>query len=166
MSCSFCTKLNDFLWANQKEMMRYNHCKPAPCISHNGLLYLRAIISLSMIVATVFILIATGGDSLKFLSQWSLLLTTITFAVLFQGQAKSVILIKKDNMTLIEDENAEGTNESDADKATLMRPYQAYKWTVFMYQLAFSLNWVVFLFFYYIFFHYLLDPNVVTWWDL
>lgn len=34
-----------------------------------------------------------------------------------------------------------------------------------MYQLAFSLNWVVVIFFYYIFIHDVLDPDVSTWWD-
>ena len=34
MTCSICQKLNDYLWANQKEMMRYDHTKPAPCITH------------------------------------------------------------------------------------------------------------------------------------
>jgi hypothetical protein len=35
-----------------------------------------------------------------------------------------------------------------------------------MYQLAFSLNWVVFLFFYYIFIFNVMNPNIaVPWWD-
>jgi hypothetical protein len=146
-------------------MMRYNHTKPAPCISHNGLLYLRALLSISMIIATIFILIVTGGESLIFLSQWSLLLTTVTFAILFQGQIKSVIMIKKDNMTLVDDETENTAAASDPNQLTIVRPYQSYKWTVFMYQLAFSLNWVVVLFFYYIFIHDVLNPAVITWWD-
>lgn len=48
----------------------------------------------------------------------------------------------------------------------LDKPYMSYKWTVFTYQLAFSLNWVVFLFFYYIFFVEILNPNNhVAWWN-
>jgi len=48
----------------------------------------------------------------------------------------------------------------------LARPYAAYKWAVFNYQLAFSLNWVVFLFFYFIFFVYILNPSYnVAWWN-
>jgi hypothetical protein len=58
---AFAKKLNDYLWSNQQEMMRYNHTKPAPCISHTGLLYLRIVLSLIMFVATVIILIISGG---------------------------------------------------------------------------------------------------------
>lgn len=52
------------------------------------------------------------------------------------------------------------------EKDNLMKPYAAYKWSVFSYQLAFSLNWVVFLFFYYILLVLVPDPNtIVEWWD-
>lgn len=49
---------------------------------------------------------------------------------------------------------------------SLNSPFSSYKWIVFFYQLAFSINWVVFLFFYYIFIFGVLNPNkVVAWWD-
>ena len=49
---------------------------------------------------------------------------------------------------------------------TLNSPYSSYKWIVFFYQLAFSLNWVVFLFFYYVLFFDILNPEVsVAWWN-
>ena len=59
MSC--CVKLSDFIWANQKEMMRYDHTKPAPCITHEQLLFIRIFMSAAMLVATVLILVITGG---------------------------------------------------------------------------------------------------------
>jgi hypothetical protein len=68
MTCSICQKLNDYLWANQKEMMRYDHTKPAPCITHENLLFLRSAMSVGMLIATIYILIITGGQSLIYLS--------------------------------------------------------------------------------------------------
>lgn len=160
MTCSFCQKLSDYMWANQKEMMRYDHTKPAPCISHEALLYLRSAMSVGMLIATVFILIATGGQSLIYLSQWSLILTTLTFALLALAQIKSQ---KKRKEGISLDERA---SASDNQISVLDKPYQSYKWTVFTYQLAFSLNWVVFLFFYFILFFQILNPDIqVAWWD-
>jgi len=62
--------------------MRYDHTKPAPCISHDNLLCIRITLAASMTAATVFILVITGGQSLIYLSQWSLILTTLTFGLL------------------------------------------------------------------------------------
>jgi hypothetical protein len=56
------------MWANQKDMMLYDHTKPAPCISHQTLLFLRISLSIGMLIATIAILIITGGDSLIYLS--------------------------------------------------------------------------------------------------
>lgn len=104
-------------------MMRYNHTKPAPCISHNGLLYLRATLSISMVISTIYILIETGAHSLAYLSQWSLLLTTVTFALLFRSQIKSARMVKKDGITLVDDEDDETAAVSDPNSITLMKPY-------------------------------------------
>ncbi len=49
---------------------------------------------------------------------------------------------------------------------TLNSPYSSYKWIVFFYQLSFSLNWVVFLFFYYVLFFEILNTEAsVAWWN-
>jgi hypothetical protein len=82
MGCNLCTQLNNYMWANQKDMMQYDHTKPAPCLSHQTLLFLRSSLSIAMLIATIAILIITGGGSLIYLSQWSLLLTTLTFGLL------------------------------------------------------------------------------------
>jgi len=89
MGCSVFSKLNDFMWANQKDMMQYDHTKPAPCISHQTLLFLRIALSIGMLIATIVILIITKASSLIYLSQWSLLLTTITFGLLALAQIRS-----------------------------------------------------------------------------
>ena len=56
-----------------------------------------------MVIATVLILIDTGGKSLIYLSQWSLILTTITFALLAKAQIVSQ-KASKEGITLAEDD--------------------------------------------------------------
>jgi hypothetical protein len=71
---------------------------------------------------------------------------------------------RKENISLEDDEDHSAS--ADDKISVLDKPYMSYKWTVFTYQLAFSLNWVVFLFFYYIFFVDIINPNdQVAWWN-
>ena len=141
--------------------MQYDHTKPAPCISHQTLLFLRSALSLGMLVATVAILIITGGGSLIYLSQWSLLLTTLTFGLLAAAQIRSH-KHRLEGISFAEhDVSHDPTQITNQDAAI-----SSYKWIVFFYQLAFSINWVVFLFFYYVLIFGILNPNkVVLWWD-
>jgi len=149
------------MWANQKDMMQYDHTKPAPCISHKTLLFLRIALSTGMLVATIAILIITKATSLVYLSQWSLLLTTLTFGLLTLAQIRS----QKHRMDEIR--ISEHDVSRDASQiTTLNSPYSSYKWIVFFYQLSFSLNWVVFLFFYYVLFFEILNTEAsVAWWN-
>jgi hypothetical protein len=149
------------MWANQKDMMKYDHTKPAPCISHQTLLFLRSTLSIGMLVATIAILIITNATSLVYLSQWSLLLTTLTFGLLALAQIRS----QKHRMEEISFSEHDVSHDPN-QITTLNSPYSSYKWIVFFYQLAFSLNWVVFLFFFYVFFFDILNPDVsVAWWN-
>lgn len=162
MSCGFCTKLSNFMWANQKDMMQHDHTKPAPWLSHQTLLLLRITLSFTMLVVTIGILIITGGKSFIYLSQWSLLLTTLTFGLLALAQIRS----HKQRL----EEISLADKELSHDNTQIINanaPFSSYKWIVFFYQLAFSLNWVVFLFFYYVLIFGVLNPKkYVDWWDI
>ena len=86
-------------------MMRYDHTKPAPCITANTLLYIRISLALAMCGTTVYVLIVTNAQSLVYLSQWSLILTTLNF-----GQLAYVQIIthnKRKEGISFEDEEAE-----------------------------------------------------------
>lgn len=102
MSCSLCEKLSAYMWANQSEIMRYNHSKPAPCISHTTLLYIRLVLSAILLLAIVFEIIVTGGTSFMYLSQWSLILANITFLQLAYAQIKSQ-KVSKEGLIIDED---------------------------------------------------------------
>jgi hypothetical protein len=162
MSCSCCEKMNAYIWANQRDMMRYDHTKPAPCISANTLMYIRLSLAAVMLGTTVYVIIVTKAQSLVYLSQWSLLLTTLNF-----GQLAYVQILtyrKRREGVFLEDEDVLVSHDPTTLNV-LDKPYQSYKWTVFLYQLAFSLNCVVFVFFYYILIFDVGSHKNVIWWD-
>lgn len=88
-------------------------------------------------------------------------MTTLTFGLLAFAQIKSH-KHRLEGISFVESDE----NHDHAQITSLNSPFSLYKWIVFFYQLAFSLNWVVFLFFIYIFIFRVLNPSIeVPWWD-
>ncbi len=81
--------MNDFIWKNLEELTEFEHCKPAPFVSHRFLMFLRIFVSLCLLALSITIIIVTNFDSLKYFSEWALYAATILYAVMAYVQVKT-----------------------------------------------------------------------------
>lgn len=88
-NCACCQWLNNFLWRNKNELLEYDHLKPAPYISHMGLVYLRLFLAVVMIATAITNAVITGWASLRFFDDWGLYLTMILFVLMAVAQIKN-----------------------------------------------------------------------------
>ena len=54
--------INNVIWASQEDILQFDFLKPAPCISHMGLVVLRVIISVTLGVLAISAIIVTSDD--------------------------------------------------------------------------------------------------------
>lgn len=89
--CMSCLKwFNDMIWAQDDDILQFDFLKPAPCVKHMFLVVLRVAVSFSLLCLALFAIISTADEiGFEYLSMWTMLQTTILFALMAAIQVKN-----------------------------------------------------------------------------
>ena len=108
--CSRCLGwVNNVIWASQDDILQFDFLKPAPCISHMGLVVLRVVVSVSLGALALIAIITTADEiGFQYLSMWTMLQSTVLFAFMAIIQVKNQRRLERFKVTV--------TRESMLDK--------------------------------------------------
>ena len=89
--CIGCLKwFNNITWASQDDILQFDFLKPAPCVRHMFLVVLRVCISVSLLFLALYAIITTTDEiGFEYLSMWTMVQTTILFAIMAAVQVKN-----------------------------------------------------------------------------
>lgn len=155
-----CSRVNEFIWENQRDLTEFEHCKPAPFIDNKVLMYLRVFISIGLLAESIAVIILTDFDSIKYFSEWALYGATILYALMAYVQVQTTKEVQdfqldpstsesfKARETWIEEDLVEEVQSQNLLVNT------KWKWIIFFYQMCFvccllasTVFWVTVIFF-------------------
>ena len=134
-----CRAVSDFIWKNLEELTEFEHCKPAPFVSHRFLMFLRIFVSLCLLALSITIIIVTNFDSLKYFSEWALYAATILYAVMAYVQVKTQQSIEDFTLDVTR-EKRDSWIQDDLEREVETRNIiesTGWKWIIFFYQMCF-----------------------------
>ena len=76
----------------------FDHLKPAPCISHTALVFLRLFIAVVMFAVSVTNIVIRGWKALRFFDDWGLYFTCVLFIMMAVAQIKNHRSMDKFNL--------------------------------------------------------------------
>ena len=141
--CSRCLGwVNNVIWASQDDILQFDFLKPAPCISHMGLVVLRVVVSVSLGALALTAIITTADEiGFQYLSMWTMLQSTVLFAFMAVIQVKNQRRLERFKVTVTResmlDKGGEINRQSTAKVDT---PWHFWKWIIVIYQSCFVLS--------------------------
>ena len=89
--CISCLRwFNNIIWSSNDDILQFDFLKPAPCVQHMFLVVLRVFVSISMLILATYAIISTADEiGFEYLSMWTMVQTTILFAIMAAVQVKN-----------------------------------------------------------------------------
>jgi hypothetical protein len=136
MSCL--KAIDNFIWKNLDELTEFEHCKPAPFISHYILMVIRVTISLGLLAFSIAIFIISDWGSIKYFSEWAVYAATVCYGLMAYVQIKTQKKVEDfalDVEKYRRDSWIQDDLENEVNTSNLLIS-TGWKWIIFFYQMC------------------------------